>query len=221
MISGHWARWIIPLQHDDDITYFLRWHLINCLYFLCHAVTCIQFNPVDNNLFISGSIDGKVRIWAISGCEVVYWTDIKDIVTAVCYRPDGKVWWLSCLYISCSIKDIVLGLRHFNWTVSLFVMQGAIVGSIIGTCRFYDISSRSLFYLYKWVTAVIYSTTKEIGLNIQIIFSCMVVDKYPEFEPLWCYTLQRQLLISIHFSLSCHWHKLSFRSGFTLFLLFY
>lgn len=59
--------------------------------FLCHSVTCIQFNPVDDNHFVSGSIDGKVRIWEITGCQVVDWTDIKDIVTAVCYRPDGKV----------------------------------------------------------------------------------------------------------------------------------
>lgn len=55
------------------------------------AVTSIQFNPVDDNYFISGSIDGKVRIWAISDCQVVDWTDIREIVTAVSYRPDGKV----------------------------------------------------------------------------------------------------------------------------------
>lgn len=47
---------------------------------------------MDENYFISGSIDGKVRIWAIPGCHVVDWTDITEIVTAVCYRPDGKVW---------------------------------------------------------------------------------------------------------------------------------
>lgn len=54
-------------------------------------MTCIQFNPVDDNYFISGSIDGKVRIWAVPDCQVVDWTDIRDIVTAVCYRPDGQV----------------------------------------------------------------------------------------------------------------------------------
>ena len=53
-------------------------------------MTCIQFNPVDDNYFISGSIDGKVRIWAIPDCHVVDWIDIKDIVTAVCYRPEKK-----------------------------------------------------------------------------------------------------------------------------------
>ncbi|RVW89049.1 putative WD repeat-containing protein C3H5.08c [Vitis vinifera] len=74
-------------------------------------VTCVQFNPVDDNYFISGSIDGKVRIWAIPGCQVVDWTDIREMVTAVCYRPDG---------------------------------QGGIVGSMTGTCRFYNVSDNHL-----------------------------------------------------------------------------
>lgn len=55
------------------------------------TVTCVQFNPVDDNYFISGSIDGKVRIWAVRDCHVVDWADIREIVTAVCYRPDGQV----------------------------------------------------------------------------------------------------------------------------------
>lgn len=64
----------------------------HCLKVFPHSnyVTCVQFNPVDDDYFISGSIDGKVRIWAISGCQVVDWTDIREIVTAVCYRPDGQ-----------------------------------------------------------------------------------------------------------------------------------
>lgn len=63
-----------------------------CLKVFSHSnyVTCVQFNPIDDDYFISGSIDGKVRIWAIPGCQVVDWTDIREIVTAVCYRPDGQ-----------------------------------------------------------------------------------------------------------------------------------
>ncbi|KAF2560858.1 hypothetical protein F2Q70_00015102 [Brassica cretica] len=55
-----------------------------------HAVTSVQFNPVNENYFMSGSVDGKVRIWNVSGCNVVDWVDLKDIISAVCYRPDGK-----------------------------------------------------------------------------------------------------------------------------------
>lgn len=40
---------------------------------------------------MSGSIDGKVRVWAVSDNEVVDWSDVSDIVTAACYQPDGHV----------------------------------------------------------------------------------------------------------------------------------
>lgn len=64
------------------------------------AVTCVHFNPVDDNYFISGSIDGKVRIWEIPRCKVVDWADVRDMVTAVCYHPDGQVGeFLFGLYI--------------------------------------------------------------------------------------------------------------------------
>lgn len=54
-------------------------------------MTCIQFNPVDDRFFISGSLDEKVRIWSIPDRKVVDWNDLHEMVTAACYTPDGKV----------------------------------------------------------------------------------------------------------------------------------
>ncbi|KAL4355132.1 hypothetical protein GQ457_06G031310 [Hibiscus cannabinus] len=68
-------------------------------------VTCIQFNPVDDDYFISGSIDGKVRIWKIPGCQIVDWTDVTDIVSAVCYRPDGKGAIIGSMNGNCRFYD--------------------------------------------------------------------------------------------------------------------
>ncbi|MBA0715025.1 hypothetical protein Golax_013959 [Gossypium laxum] len=68
-------------------------------------VTCVQFNPVDDDYFISGSIDGKVRIWVIPGCQVVDWIDVTDIVTAVCYRPDGKGAVIGSINGDCRFYD--------------------------------------------------------------------------------------------------------------------
>ena len=56
-----------------------------------YVVTCIDFNPVDDDYFISGSLDAKVRIWNISDRQVVDWIDIHEMVTAACYTPDGQV----------------------------------------------------------------------------------------------------------------------------------
>ncbi|VFQ72629.1 unnamed protein product [Cuscuta campestris] len=63
-----------------------------CLQVFSHTnyVSCVQFNPVNDDYFISSSIDGKIRIWTVSGAQVVDWTEVKDIVTAVSYRPDGQ-----------------------------------------------------------------------------------------------------------------------------------
>ncbi|KAL0671425.1 hypothetical protein Bca4012_034129 [Brassica carinata] len=54
------------------------------------TVTCIQFNPVDENYFISGSLDAKIRIWSIQNRQVVDWSDLHEMVTAACYTPDGQ-----------------------------------------------------------------------------------------------------------------------------------
>uniref|UniRef100_A0A0D9VGT6 Uncharacterized protein n=1 Tax=Leersia perrieri TaxID=77586 RepID=A0A0D9VGT6_9ORYZ len=64
----------------------------HCLALFKHVnyVTCVQFNPVDERYFISGSIDGKVRIWDVSDKQLYDYYDIKDIITAISYQPDGK-----------------------------------------------------------------------------------------------------------------------------------
>jgi WD repeat-containing protein 44 len=54
-------------------------------------VTSVQFNPIHDGEFITGSIDGKVRLWRISDSRVFDWVDARHMVTSVCYRPDAKV----------------------------------------------------------------------------------------------------------------------------------
>lgn len=78
-----------------------------CLSVFSHNdfVTCIQFDPIDEDYFISGSVDGKVRIWSIPGCGVVDWTDIREIVTAVCYHPGEKTAVVGSISGDCYFFD--------------------------------------------------------------------------------------------------------------------
>ncbi|KAG5228198.1 hypothetical protein OIU76_017670 [Salix suchowensis] len=79
-----------------------------CLRVFSHNnyVTSVNFNPVDDNYFISGSIDGKVRIWEVLDCRVVDYTDIREIVTAACYRPGGKGGLVGTMSGNCLFYDI-------------------------------------------------------------------------------------------------------------------
>ncbi|KAL6503190.1 hypothetical protein OROHE_023819 [Orobanche hederae] len=77
-----------------------------------------QFNPVDDDYFMSGSLDGKVRIWNIPDRHVVDWTDLHEMVTAASYTPDGQL------------------LYH--------APKGATIGSHQGICRFYSINDCKL-----------------------------------------------------------------------------
>lgn len=54
-------------------------------------MTCVEFNPVDENYVITGSIDGKIRIWEARRSQVIDWIEIRDLVTAICYYANGKV----------------------------------------------------------------------------------------------------------------------------------
>ncbi|CAN1169500.1 Uncharacterized WD repeat-containing protein C3H5.08c [Linum perenne] len=109
-----WSSSNMLLSSSKDKTVRL-WRVGNdhCLNVFRHGnyVTCVQFNPMKEDHFISGSIDGKVRIWGVYEARVIDWTDVRDVISAVCYRPDGKEF---------------------------------VVGSIRGTCRFYDISSKDM-----------------------------------------------------------------------------
>uniref|UniRef100_A0A7S1T0F1 WD repeat-containing protein 44 n=1 Tax=Tetraselmis chuii TaxID=63592 RepID=A0A7S1T0F1_9CHLO len=70
------------------------WHVSvdgECLRTFNHTdfVTCVQFHPSNDKVFMSGSIDGKVRLWNIPRIHVLDFADCHQMVTAASFSPDG------------------------------------------------------------------------------------------------------------------------------------
>ncbi|KAK3228129.1 hypothetical protein Dsin_007991 [Dipteronia sinensis] len=117
-----WSKNGFLLSSSVDMTVRL-WQVgcNRCLRVFSHNnyVTSVAFNPVDDNYFISGSIDGKVRIWEVLRCQVVDYTDIREIVTAACYRPDGKGGIVGTMTGNCHFYGIIENQLHQHSQICL------------------------------------------------------------------------------------------------------
>ena len=105
-----WSHTDWLLSSSMDKTVRLWYTTMNeCLRIFAHQdfVTAIDFNPVNDKYFVSGSLDGKLRLWNIPDHRVVDWVDIGEMVTAACFQSDGK----------CVVAGSYRGKCHFYQTV--------------------------------------------------------------------------------------------------------
>ncbi|MFH4975650.1 hypothetical protein AB6A40_002359 [Gnathostoma spinigerum] len=90
-----WSRHYFILSSGMDRTVKL-WHLFRPEYLCCFQhmdfVTCIAFMPKDDRYFLSGSLDGKLRLWHIPDKKVALWNEVEQVkfITAIAFVKNGR-----------------------------------------------------------------------------------------------------------------------------------
>ncbi|WKY16003.1 hypothetical protein Q1695_001018 [Nippostrongylus brasiliensis] len=89
-----WSKNYFILSSGMDRTVKL-WHLsrTECLCCFQHVdfVTSVAFLPKDDRYFLSGSLDGKLRMWHIPDKKVAVWNEVPvKFITAITFVKNGK-----------------------------------------------------------------------------------------------------------------------------------
>lgn len=122
-----WSRNHFLLSSSMDKTVRL-WHItrVECLCTFFHAdfVSTAQFHPHDDRYFVSGSLDGKLRLWSIPDKKVSMWNEVMSLPLKDNEQP-----------------------THGLITASAFVQNGkfAVIGTYDGRIIFYSTEQLKFF----------------------------------------------------------------------------
>ncbi|XP_033122161.1 WD repeat-containing protein 44-like [Anneissia japonica] len=96
VLDVSWSKNYFMLSSSMDKTVRL-WHISRseCLCCFQHIdfVTAIAFHPRDDRYFLSGSLDGKLRLWNIPDKKVALWNEIDGqtkLITAANFIQNGR-----------------------------------------------------------------------------------------------------------------------------------
>ncbi|KAI8814347.1 hypothetical protein BJ742DRAFT_787213 [Cladochytrium replicatum] len=93
-ISWSTSNYIITASVDKSVRLY---HITRqeCLACFRHNdfVTGVVFHPLDERYFLSGSLDGRLRVWSVWDKKVKYWEELPPgmLITAVSLTTDGRM----------------------------------------------------------------------------------------------------------------------------------
>ncbi len=93
VVDMAWSRANLLVTASMDR--FVRlWHPqhTQCIHKFQHpsSVTAVDFHPVADNYFVSGSFDRRVRVWSLETGRVVLWTTVKTMPSSIAFSPDAQ-----------------------------------------------------------------------------------------------------------------------------------
>lgn len=145
VLDVSWSKNHFLLSSSMDKTVRL-WHVtrVECLCTLRHSdfVTTIQFHPRDDRYFMSGSLDGKLRLWNIPEKRVSLWNEVAALPSQTSSLTPSLV----------KRKDSKGGVKedqpsHGLITASAFVQNGkfAVIGTYDGRIIFFTTDQLKYF----------------------------------------------------------------------------
>jgi len=180
--SGHkadlldisWSKNFFLLSASMDKTVRL-WHVsrIECLCIFQHVdfVTAIAFHPKDDRYFLSGSLDGKLRLWNIPDKKVALWNEVegqRKLITAANFCDSGKLCVVGtydgrCVFYTDQLKYHTVihvkstrGKNQGKKITGITSMPGddkkVLVTSNDSRVRLYDLNDASLACKFKGAT---------------------------------------------------------------------
>lgn len=115
IISISWSNSLFILSSSKDNTMKL-WNikLPNCLHTFRSNILniCLDFQPNEDQYFISGSIDGTLKLWQLPDAITIHWIQLPNMITYCKYTNDGHMCCIGLkngdvlIYMSQNLKYV-------------------------------------------------------------------------------------------------------------------
>lgn len=86
------GNFLLTSSMDNTVRlYHINQKTCLCTFHHSDSVSSVRFHPIDQQFFITASIDGRIRVWSIPLKKILYWNEIYRVpITSIAFTRDGS-----------------------------------------------------------------------------------------------------------------------------------